>query len=109
MTSKLDELNGAIFYVGLLMSVDCRLRDDDYLLCKAFEAIQSKQINIKNKNWKKKLLKYVTKLQKKPLTPPETISRSRRIIQYEKGLLLGERAKARKAAAERLKNEIQDL
>lgn len=109
MTKKLHELNGAMFYVALLMSVDHRLRDDDYLLCKAFEAIESGKINIKKRCWKRKLAKYITKLTKKPLTPPETISRSRRIIQYEKGLLLGERAKARKAAAERLKNEIKDL
>lgn len=109
MTSKLNELNGAIFKVGLLMSIDYRLRDNDYLLCKAFEAIESGQINTKKKNWRKKLIKYVNKLERKPLTPPETISRSRRIIQYNKGLLLGDRAKDRLAAAEKLRNEIKDI
>ena len=108
MTDKRTELIGAQFLVGLLMHVDSRLRDDDYLLCKAYEAIESGMINAAKKNWRKKLVKYITKLERKSLTPPETISRSRRIIQYDKGLLLGRRAEARLAAASQFKHDIKD-
>lgn len=109
MTTKIQELQGAMFYTALLMSVDYRLRDNDYLLCKAYEAIELKKIKMSKANWKVKLIKYIDKLVKNPLTPPETISRSRRIIQYEKGLLLGDRAIARKEAAEAIRNQIKDL
>ena len=108
MLSKKQQLESIILTVSWLMEKDYRLRDNDFLLYKAFEAIENKKLFM-GRWWfnKYKLNSFVTALEENLGTPPDTISRSRRVIQYNRGLLHGDRAKARKAAAEKFKNEIK--
>lgn len=110
MPTKLEELNGAMFTVGLLLQADERLRDNDTLLCRAFHAVEKKEINTSEWGWQSKLRLYVDKLQfGKRITPYESITRARRLVQYDHGLYLGHKARARLKTAVEVTKDINNL
>lgn len=55
------------------------------------------------------LQKYALAVSKEGVSPPETISRSRRKIQHEQGLYVGTRKNKRKAAAQQVREGINSI
>lgn len=110
MPTKIEELSGAMLIVARLLEADERLRDNDTLLCKAFHAAERRQINFKERGWEAKLKLYINGLQLgKRITPFESITRARRLIQYDHGLFLGNKARARLKTAVDVTKNINNL